>query len=129
MTEAPPQRSASWKWWICGLLLCASMINYMDRLTLANVAVRITGEFKLSQEQYGNLELVFGWAFAAGSLAFGFVADRVSIRWLYPTVLLLWSATGFATGLVHSYTGLLTCRTLLGFFEAGHWPCALKTTQ
>ena len=23
---------------------------------------------------------------------------------------------------------LMVCRTLLGFFEAGHWPCALKTT-
>ncbi len=26
-------------------------------------------------------------------------------------------------------TALVFCRTLLGFFEAGHWPCALKTTQ
>ena len=129
MTETHPQRSASWKWWICGLLLCASMINYMDRLTLANAAVRITDELNLSQEQYGNLELGFGWAFAAGSLVLGFVADRMSIRWLYPAVLLLWSATGFATGLVHTYDGLLVCRTVLGFFEAGHWPCALKTTQ
>ena len=49
MTESSEQRPASWKWWICGLLLCASMINYMDRQTLANVAVRITDEFKLSQ--------------------------------------------------------------------------------
>ena len=129
MTESQPQRSASWKWWICGLLLCASMINYMDRLTLANAAVRITGELNLSQEQYGNLELGFGWAFAVGSLILGFAADRVSIRWLYPAVLLLWSVTGFTTGLVHTYGGLLVCRTLLGFFEAGHWPCALKTTQ
>jgi ACS family hexuronate transporter-like MFS transporter len=23
----------------------------------------------------------------------------------------------------------MVCRTLLGFFEAGHWPCAIKTTQ
>src|SRR5215216_1867630 len=36
---------------------------------------------------------------------------------------------GFATGVVESYRGLLVCRTLLGFFEAGHWPCAVKTTQ
>jgi MFS transporter, ACS family, hexuronate transporter len=116
-------------WAICGLLLLASTINYMDRQTLSNVAVRITSEFKLTQEQYGNLELVFGWAFAAGSLLFGFVADRISVRWLYPTVLLLWSLTGFSTGLVHSYSGFLVCRTMLGLFEAGHWPCALKTTQ
>src|SRR5439155_1950464 len=94
--SAAPERTVSWKWQVCGLLLFASMINYMDRQTLANVAVRITDEFHLSQEQYGNLELVFGWAFAVGSLVFGFIADAVSVRWLYPAVLVFWAATGFA---------------------------------
>ena len=56
------------KWWICGLLLFASMTNYLDRQTLSVMSVRITKEFGLSQEQYGNLELAFGWAFAVGSL-------------------------------------------------------------
>lgn len=122
-------RPPSWKWWVCGLLLLASTINYMDRQTLANAATRITQEFGLKQEQYGNLEMVFGWAFAVGSLVFGFAVDRISVRWLYPTVLLLWSIVGFATGFVESYDGLLVCRTLLGLFEGGHWPCAIKTTQ
>jgi ACS family hexuronate transporter-like MFS transporter len=101
----------------------------MDRQTLANAAVRITNQFHLNQEQYGNLELVFGWAFAVGSTLFGIAVDRVPVRWLYPVVLTLWSLVGFATGLVNSYNGLLVCRTLLGVFEGGHWPCAIKTTQ
>src|SRR5262245_8305816 len=122
-------RSASWKWWICGLLLLASAINYMDRQTLANSAHRITIHFDLTQEQYGNLEFAFGSAFAVGSLFFGVLADRFPLRWLYPCVLLLWSCAGFATGLIGSYAGLLACRTALGFFEAGHWPCAVKATQ
>ena len=129
MTEAGRARSTAWKWWVCALLLGASTINYMDRQTLANASVRITREFELSQTQYGNLELAFGWAFAAGSLVFGWLADRVPLRWLYPAVLTLWSVVGFSTGLVHSYSGLLVCRALLGLFEAGHWPCAIKTTQ
>jgi ACS family hexuronate transporter-like MFS transporter len=129
VSDAPRARPSSWKWWICGLLLLASTINYMDRQTLANAAVRITTQFGLSQEQYGNLELYFGWAFAAGSTLFGFAVDRLSIRWLYPVVLVLWSAVGFATGLVNSYNELLICRACLGFFEGGHWPCAIKTTQ
>jgi ACS family hexuronate transporter-like MFS transporter len=127
--QPPATRGTSWKWWVCGLLLLASAINYMDRQTLANAAVRITRQFQLNQEQYGNLELVFGWAFAAGSTVFGIAVDRSAVRWLYPIVVVLWSAVGFATGLVNSYGGLLLCRTLLGFFEGGHWPCAIKTTQ
>ena len=129
LSVTPRARPASWKWWICGLLLLASAINYMDRQTLANAAVRITTQFHLNQEQYGNLELVFGWAFAVGSTLFGIAADRLPVRWLYPVVLTLWSVVGFATGLVNSYSGLMLCRTLLGLFEGGHWPCAIKTTQ
>jgi len=114
---------------IGALLLFASAINYMDRQTLANVATRITTEFKLSEQQYGNLETCFGLSFAVGSLVFGFLADKVPLRVLYPTVLFLWSATGFLTGYVNGYDSLLACRGLLGFFEAGHWPCGLKATQ
>jgi ACS family hexuronate transporter-like MFS transporter len=101
----------------------------MDRQTLSNTSQRITREFGLNEEQYGTLETAFSLAFAVGASIFGVIADRTSVRWLYPTVLLLWSAMGFATGLVETYAGLLVCRTLLGLFEAGHWPCALKTTQ
>lgn len=127
MSAAP--RSRAWKWWVCALLLLASAINYMDRQTLANAAVRISEQFHLTQEQYGTLELGFGWAFAAGSLIFGAIADRMPLRWAYPLVLFLWSGAAFATGLVTDYKGLLICRTLLGLFEAGHWPCGVKATQ
>lgn len=124
----PTPRSSLWKWYLCGLLLLATTINYMDRQTLANASTRVTKEFHLSQEQYGDMELAFGWAFAVGSLVFGFLADRFRIYWLYPVVLSGWSLMGIASAHTHGYWPLLSCRVLLGFFEAGHWPCALKTT-
>ncbi len=122
---SPGEHSQSWRWWISGLLLLATMINYMDRQTLANLSMRITEQFQLSDEQYGDIEFVFGVAFALGAIFFGTIADRVSIRWLYPSVLVAWSAMGFLTGLTHGYSAMLVCRMLLGFFEAGHWPCAM----
>lgn len=121
-------RSSSWRWWITGLLLLATTINYMDRVTLAVASVRVTKEMGLSEGQYGDLEVVFGWGFAIGSLVFGFLADRLRIYWLYPMVLGGWSLMGMASGWVNGHESLLVCRALLGFFEAGHWPCALKTT-
>ena len=116
-------------WTVSILLLMATMLNYMDRQTLANLAPRIIDEFGLTKEQYGNVESLFSYAFAGGSLFFGFVADRLPVRWLYPVVLILWSGVGMLTGLVHDYPQLLVCRVALGFCEAGHWPCALITTQ
>lgn len=131
MEERTPEssRSTSLAWGISALLLLATMLNYMDRQTLANVSVRITKEFQISEEKYGNLEFTFGVAFAVGSLVFGMLVDRLSVHWLYPAVLTAWSAVGFATGLTSGYEAMLVCRTMLGFFEAGHWPCALAVTH
>ena len=124
-----PSKSLSrWQWTVSILLLLATMINYMDRQVLANMAVRIQSQLKINDTQYGSIEWAFGTAFAVGSLFFGFLADRVSVRWLYPTILFAWSMVGFATGFVWDYSSLLVCRTMLGFFEAGHWPCALVVT-
>lgn len=122
-------RPRSWRWGVCLLLLAATTINYMDRMTLANTAQRVKAEFHLNNEQYGRIETGFSWAFAVGSLLFGILADKVDLRFLYPAVLLLWSLMGFASGLVRDYPGLLVTRALLGLFESGHWPCALKTIR
>lgn len=129
--DTGPERSTAWRYYVCGLLLLATTINYMDRQALSVMSTRITsaGELNLTKQQYGNLELGFGLAFAAGAIGFGWIADRANVRYLYPTALILWSVMGYCTGLVQTYYGMLLCRTLLGIFEAGHWPCALKTTQ
>ena len=124
-----PAKSILWVWWVSGLLLLATMLNYMDRQTLSNLQVRIKTELSLSNELYGNMEWGFGWSFAAGSLFFGYLSDRVSVRLLYPAVLLAWSSIGVLTGFCDGYESMLWCRIVLGFFEAGHWPCALRTTK
>jgi ACS family hexuronate transporter-like MFS transporter len=116
-------------WGICGIMLLATMLNYMDRQTLAQQASEIRAELKLSNEDYGQLEFGFGLAFAVGGIITGFIADRCPLRWLYPAILLAWSAVGFATGWVTTYRELFLCRVLLGFFEAGQWPCALAASQ
>jgi ACS family hexuronate transporter-like MFS transporter len=129
ITDFPNRRTPLRTWGICGLMLLATMLNYMDRQTLAQQATAIRGALKLSNEDYGKLETGFGLAFAVGGIATGFIADRLPLRWLYPAILLGWSAVGFITGWVTNYTELFMCRVMLGFFEAGQWPCALAASQ
>ena len=136
-----------WKWWVCGALLLATFLNYMDRQALAVTLPELKREFHLAERRVGMVEGGFGFAFAAGALLFGLLADRFGPRKLYPLVLTGWSlagiATGFAgypelTGLLErsddepgagTFRWLLICRTTLGLFEAGHWPCAFITVQ
>jgi ACS family hexuronate transporter-like MFS transporter len=136
---------SGWRWSVCGLLLLATMLNYMDRQTLSQLATTICTEYGLNNEQYGRLDSGFSYAFAFGALFFGFVVDRMRPYWLYPLVLVGWSLAGIATAHAarigalllgddasaseQAYAGFMACRVTLGFFESGHWPCALVTTQ
>lgn len=139
-----PRRS--WAWWVCGALLLATMLNYMDRQTLSLTATQLKEEIDLRDGRYGNLEGTFSYAFAIGSIGFGILADRYGPRKLYPIVLVGWSLAGMATPLASwpalakavasaedpgsgAYHWLFLCRTMLGLFEAGHWPCALITAR
>lgn len=114
---------------ICGLLLLASAINYLDRQTLASASARIKTEFGLLNEQYGDIEAVFGYGFVIGSIVFGVLADVVNVRWLYPIVLVSWSTATAATALATGYQDLLWLRLCLGIFEAGHWPCGVRVIR
>ncbi len=124
-----PPVSPARVWAVCGLMLLATMLNYMDRQALAQQASDIRSELRLSNEDYGNLEFGFGIAFAIGGVGTGFLVDRFSLRWIYPAILLAWSVIGFLTGYVSTYRELMIFRILLGFFEAGQWPCALAASQ
>src|SRR4051812_31132763 len=155
MSSVELSRSRHWRWLVCGLLLLATMINYMDRLTLNQLKVYIEKDLNLVQDvDYGDIEACFGLAFAFGAIAFGFIVDRWNVYWVYPLALIGWSAAGFLTafaselaavpwfadlvrwswmpawlGRSPEFTSLLLFRVLLGFAEAANWPCALRTTQ
>ncbi|QJW96581.1 Hexuronate transporter [Frigoriglobus tundricola] len=127
-------------------MMLATLLNYMDRQVLPQIATELKDDYGLNDARYGQVAGNFALAFAAGSIFFGFIADRIGPRLLYPVVLIGWSAAGLATPLMRDptfaaqfetpdepgsgpYQWLLLCRTLLGFFEAGHWPCALLTAR
>lgn len=126
---APDRRPSPWRWWVCVLLLLASALNYMDRMALNQTAVRIKSALGIDDQQYGLIESAFAVAFALGTLFTGWLVDKVNVRWVYPAAVLGWSAFGFLTGFAQGYWALLGFRLGLGFFEAGNWPCGIRTTR
>ena len=91
-------RPGAWKWWVCGVLLLATFLNYMDRQALAVTLPELKRQYNLAERRVGMIEGCFGFAFAAGALFFGILADRFGPRKLYPVVLTGWSLAGIATG-------------------------------
>jgi len=118
-----------WRWWVCALLFAATTLNYMDRVSLNQMARRIQDALQLDNVQYSRLESGFSFAFALGAILVGILVDKVSVRWVYPVVVLGWSAAGVLTGYATGFAWLLACRIALGLFEAGNWPCGIRTTR
>ncbi|HXD87328.1 MAG TPA: MFS transporter [Urbifossiella sp.] len=142
-----PNPHPSWRWLVCGVLLLATCLNYMDRQAFSETATELKRVYNLDDQRYGWIEEGFSLGFAAGALVFGFLADRLGPRRLYPVVLVGWSIAGIVTPLAADpnftahlqspgdaegagpFRWFLICRTVLGFFESGHWPCALITAR
>lgn len=120
-----PNPIESWRWGVVWLMFLATMINYMDRQTLGSTSEFVKKEFGLSEEGYGWVEFWFGISYGLMQFPAGYLSDRLNVRWLYPAALLVWSAAGFATGLVWGPAALMACRVVLGLGEAFNWTCAV----
>src|SRR5438046_1564311 len=106
----PPVTASPWRWWVCVLLMLATVINYMDRIALNQMSEPIKKALGLSDVKYSVLESAFSVAFAIGIFSTGWLVDRVSVRWVYPVMVLGWSAAGVLTGFAGSFWMLLSCR-------------------
>ena len=64
-----------WRWWVCLLLLLTTIINYMDRLALNQMALRIKTYFGMSNYEYSILESAF---FAIDAITTGYIFDEIT---------------------------------------------------
>jgi ACS family hexuronate transporter-like MFS transporter len=129
---APAAARASvprWKWTVVVMLLLATVVNYMDRQALGSLSSFIKRDFHLNEEGYGSIEASFGYAYAAFLVISGFLADRLSLRWLYTAALVVWSTAGIATGFATTLLGLQLCRIVLASAEAFNWPVAVGVVK
>jgi ACS family hexuronate transporter-like MFS transporter len=130
MNDSATQPAYSpWRWWVCGMLFLATTLNYMDRVALNQMAVRIQTALSLNNVEYSRLESGFSLSFGLGALLSGIIVDKVSVRWIYPLAVLGWSVAGVLTGYATGFWSLIACRIMLGLFESANWPCGLRTTR
>ena len=85
VTVAEDRQTPLRTWAICGLMLLATMLNYMDRQTLAQQATEIRGELRLSNERLWLARNRFRPGVRRRrDLVTGTIADRVSLRVALP---------------------------------------------
>ena len=114
------------RWLIIGLIFLATLINYIDRLTVSVLAPVITEALKLSNLEYASLGTWFLLAYTISQGVSGKLYDRIGARRGFTLSITVWSLAAMAHATARSLGSLSVFRFLLGLGEAGNWPGAAK---
>jgi ACS family hexuronate transporter-like MFS transporter len=114
------------RWLIIGLIGLATIINYIDRNSLAVMWPAISKDTNLTKDAYASIIATFMVFYAIGQAVSGRLFDRVGTRIGFVVTIVVWSTACMAHGLARSLMSLSAVRGLLGFSEAGNWPGATK---
>jgi len=114
------------RWWICALLFFGSMINYIDRGTIAILAPVLQPMFHWSEKDYGWIVFAFQASYAGMMLVAGGAIDRLGTRLGYTLAMAWWSAATAAHALARGVGSFIVARFLLGAGEAGNFPASIK---
>jgi len=94
---------------------------FLDRMSQLYLAPYFAPEFHLSREQIGTLASALAIAWAASTLFFGALSDRVGRRPVLIPAVFAFSALSWMSGLAHSFHQLLLIRALMGVAEGPTW--------
>jgi ACS family hexuronate transporter-like MFS transporter len=124
--ERPQFKIGGLRWWIAGLLFLATLISYLDRMTLSILAPTICSDLHLSNLQYAGISVWFLFAYSIGQSFFGKLQDRIGTKRGLALAMTIWSVAETLQGLTRGLFSLSALRALLGLGEGGHWPAAIK---
>jgi ACS family hexuronate transporter-like MFS transporter len=114
------------RWWIIGLIFLATLINFIDRLTVSILGPVIMAQLQLTHSQFGSITTWFLIAYTASQGLSGKLYDRIGARRGFTISVLIWSIAASAHAFARGLGDLRALRVVLGLGEAGNWPGAAK---
>ena len=129
-SEFPARRPiSSLRWWIGGILLASTIINYLDRQTLSLLAPYLKLEYHWTNTDYANIVIGFRVAYSLGQTLFGRFMDRIGTRRGLSVTVVFYSVVSVLTSLARGFSSFAVFRFLLGAGESGNWPAATKAVS
>jgi ACS family hexuronate transporter-like MFS transporter len=114
------------RWWMAGLVFLSTVINYVDRQTLAVLSPQLTKELGLTDIQYGWISQAFLIPYTAMYIGAGLLLDRYGTKLIFGIAAIWWSLAAMAHGLASTAFGFGAFRFLLGTAESANFVAAQK---
>lgn len=115
------------RWWIIGLLMLGSIVNYLTRSALAVAAPTLTKNLGISEQQYSWIVGTFQGTIMLQPVC-GYVLDVLGLKIGFAIFAVAWSLISMAHGLAHTWPAFACLRGLLGFAEGCANPAGMKAT-
>lgn len=125
----PERKIGNIRWRVAIILTVATAINYLDRMTLPVVISQLQQKFGITEAQFGALNSLFLLAYAIMYAGGGRIADWLGTRLGYAMMMIWWSLSCAAQGLMNGFRGLAVFRFSLGIGEGGSFPTSAKTVS
>ena len=113
-------------WSLILVLLGATTINYLDRLTASILAPTLRDEFGMSNADYSLVVNSFTAAYLIFYSVGGRIADLIGTRKALVLFMTWWSFAGSLQALTTATKSLSLVRFLLAVGQGGAWPAAIK---
>src|SRR5260370_37710115 len=105
------------------------MITYMDRRNISIAAPAIAKELSFSKTEIAVFFSAFAWAYAAGQVPGGWLADFFGPKRVRLAIVPFWSLMTAAPALGSGATSFFIIRFAFGLGEAGAFPTASRAMQ
>ncbi|MEG1444925.1 MULTISPECIES: MFS transporter [Micrococcaceae] len=113
-------------WMVTGMLVLFQIVNFADKAVLGLVADPAMRELGLTAGQFGFIGSAFFFLFAIVGVIVGFLAGKVSTRWILLTMGIAWAVLQFPMLFGGGAAILLVTRILLGGAEGPATPISLQ---
>jgi len=127
-TTAPTPISSR-RWLILALLLSITIINFIDRQTVSELAPVLRQLFHLSNAAYGRIVAAFQFGMMTGELPMGWIMDRWGVRFGLIGAVLWWSAATGTQSFARSGVQLGVLRYWMGTGECGNFSGGIKAVR
>lgn len=115
------------RWWIIGLIMLATIINYIDRNALAVMWPGISADLGMDKTQYAFIVSCFTITYAISQALTGKLFDKIGTRLGFVLSIAVWSVSAALHAVAKGITSFAIFRAILGSGEAGNWPGAAKS--
>ncbi len=116
------------RWWMIGLIMLGSIINYLTRSSLSVAAPTLKTQLGIDEQHYSWIVSTFQGAIMLQPLC-GYVLDTIGLKAGYALFAVAWSIISMCHAFAGNWQMLAGLRGLLGLAEGSANPAGMKATS